>query len=274
MPDIMPKFLAIVNVTDDSFSDGGKFISPDAAINQAQHLHDSGADVIDLGAASSNVNSSPVPPETEISRLATVIPTLKANNITISVDTFNPEVQHWCLDNDVDYINDIQGFPYPDVYEHLASSSAQLFLMHSVQRLGFATEITTDPVKVFTSMLTFFGERINALSHAGVSTDRIILDPGMGNFLGSNPETSTYVMQHIPQLKSEFNLPVMIAASRKSFLARISDCDADTSIPLSTRRSAATIAAEITAAEAGADWIRTHNVAAIRSALQVRNVIR
>lgn len=270
-----PRILGILNTTTDSFSDGKDFLEPSKAVAHADEMWASGASMIDVGAASSNVSSSPVSADTEIARLAVVLPELKRKGMLVSVDTFKPEVQRWCLQSGlVDCINDIQGFPFPEVYEDLAGSDAHLILMHSVQRMGFATEVVTDPVAVFDSMMEYFHERIGALTAAGVSKERIILDPGMGNFLGSNPETSVYVIRNIRRMKSEFSLPVMIALSRKSFLANISSCDADKSQPLAQRRSSATLAAELFAAQSGADWLRTHDVKSIVTALEVDSALR
>lgn len=270
-----PKILGILNVTTDSFSDGQDFLEPAKAVAHAEEMWASGAAMIDVGAASSNVASSPVSAETEISRLEAVLPELKRCGMAVSVDTFKPEVQRWCLKSGlVDCINDIQGFPFPDVYADLADSDAHLILMHSVQRMGFATEVVTDPVAVFDSMMSYFGERIGALVSAGVRKERIILDPGMGNFLGSNPETSVYVLRNVERIRSEFSLPVMIALSRKSFLANISSCDADKSQPLAQRRSSATLAAELFAAQSGADWLRTHDVKSLATALEVDSALR
>lgn len=190
----MSKIFGIVNITTDSFSDGGLYLDSKKAIEHALKLAEDGADIIDLGAASSNPDTTDVSVEEEIKRLKPVIKALKKQNIKISVDTFKPEVQRFCIDSGVDYINDIQGFPFPEFYEVLSKSDCGLVLMHSIQRLGVATKINTNPEEVFGSMMQFFKERINALVAAGIDKERIILDPGMGFFLGSNPETSLFVL--------------------------------------------------------------------------------
>ena len=194
----MSKIFGIVNITTDSFSDGGLYLDSKKAIEHALKLAEDGADIIDLGAASSNPDTTDVSVEEEIKRLKPVIKALKKQNIKISVDTFKPEVQRFCIDSGVDYINDIQGFPFPEFYEVLSKSDCGLVLMHSIQRLGVATKINTNPEEVFGSMMQFFKERINALVAAGIDKERIILDPGMGFFLGSNPETSLFVLKRFP----------------------------------------------------------------------------
>src|SRR5262245_32505088 len=105
------KILGILNITADSFSDGGRYLDPAAAIAHAGALAQDGADIIDIGAASSNPDAAPVPPETEIARLAAVVPALKAKGLSLSIDSYAPAVQRWALAEEVDYLNDIHGFP-------------------------------------------------------------------------------------------------------------------------------------------------------------------
>src|SRR3954471_2739865 len=105
------KIFGILNITDDSFSDGGKFLDAGVAIAHAEALAAAGADVIDIGAASSNPKSAPVLPELEIARLGAVIPALRAKGLKLSIDSFSPVVQRWALDQGIDWLNDIHGFP-------------------------------------------------------------------------------------------------------------------------------------------------------------------
>ena len=107
------KILGILNITSDSFSDGGKYLEPQAALTHAQSLAEEGADIIDIGAASSHPDAKPVTPEVEIARLQAVVPELKAKGLTLSIDSFALEVQRWALAQSVDYLNDIHGFPDP-----------------------------------------------------------------------------------------------------------------------------------------------------------------
>src|ERR1700748_2789073 len=105
------KILGILNITEDSFSDGGKFLAPEAALAHAAQLLEEGADILDIGAASSNPDAKPVAAETEIVRLQAVIPTLKEKGVSLSIDTFSPAVQRWALTQSPDFLNDIHGFP-------------------------------------------------------------------------------------------------------------------------------------------------------------------
>ena len=120
---ISPRLLGIVNITDDSFSDGGRFLDQHAAISQADNLLEAGADVIDLGAVASNPDSIRIPVRVEIERLAPVIAHLQARGALVSVDTFRPEVQTYALLRGVAFLNDIHGFPHATMYPALAASS-------------------------------------------------------------------------------------------------------------------------------------------------------
>ena len=133
-----PLIFGIVNITPDSFSDGGRYFAADAAIAHARKLASEGADVIDLGPASSNPDAEPVPAEEEIRRLAPVMEALAADAIPLSVDSFRPETQAFALAHGAAYLNDIRGFAAPSFYPSLAASEARLVLMHSIQREGNA----------------------------------------------------------------------------------------------------------------------------------------
>ncbi len=257
-----PKILGIVNITEDSFSDGGKYLEPRSAIARALELVDDGADGVDLGAASSNPDAKHVAPDEEIRRLDAVVAALAERGIAVSIDTFKPEVQRWAAQRRVAYINDIGGFPDAAVYADLAHAECKLIVMHSVQRGRRATRVETDAAMVIDGMLRFFEERIAALERAGVRHDRLVLDPGMGFFLGANVEPSLHALAEIPRLKKTFGLPIHVSVSRKSFLGTLAGRGHD-------ERGAATLAAELYAASHGVDFIRTHEVRALADGLKV-----
>ncbi len=257
-----PTIFGIVNITEDSFSDGGKYLSPTAALGHARALADGGADVLDLGAASSNPDAKHVPPDIEIARLAPVVAALKKEGRKISIDSFAPETQSWALTQGVDYLNDIQGFPEQKFYPALAKARAKLIVMHSVQGRGRATRVETDSATIMDRIRDFFAARVKALIFAGIARERLILDPGMGFFLGANPEVSLTVLKRLPELKTAFGLPILVSVSRKSFLRKMTGREAGESLP-------ATLAAELCAAAHGADFIRPHEPAPLRDALTV-----
>ena len=256
------KILGILNITEDSFSDGGKFLAADAALAHAQKLVADGADAIDIGAASSNPDARPVAPETEIMRLSAVLAALKARNIPVSVDSFNPAVQRFALAQRVDYLNDIHGFPDDALYPALAKSGCKLIVMHMVQEGDAAVRTHVPPAEIFDRVTRFFDARIKALTAAGIARDRLILDPGMGQFVGADPENSLILLRRLPELKTRYGLPILISVSRKGFLRKLTGQPID-------RIGPATLAAELFAVAQGADMIRTHDAATLRDGLKV-----
>jgi dihydropteroate synthase len=257
-----PTLLGIVNITPDSFSDGGRYVRPEDAIRHGRALLDQGADVIDLGPASSNPDAAPVNGDEEMRRLAPVLAAFKHCPERLSIDSFDATVQRHALSQGVGYLNDIHGFPDPALYPALAASDCKLIVMHAVQERGIATRIALSGAEAWTRISAFFRQRLAALDSAGIARDRLILDPGMGFFLSSLPEASVQVLAGIARLKRDFGLPILVSVSRKSFIRRIVGREASDSGP-------ATLAAELYAADAGVDYIRTHDPAALKDALRV-----
>jgi dihydropteroate synthase type 2 len=266
MESVVTKILGILNITEDSFSDGGRYLDPAVAIAHADALARSGADIIDIGAASSNPDAKPVPPEIEIARLAAVVPALKAKGLSLSIDSFVPEVQRWALAQSVEYLNDIHGFPDPGLYPELAASPAKLIVMHMVQDRGVAVRTEVSPSEIFSRVTAFFDARIAALEKARITRDRLILDPGMGQFVGADPENSLILLRHIPELKARYGLPVLVSVSRKGFLRRLANRSVD-------RIGPASLAAELFAEANGADYIRTHAPGPLREGLNILKAI-
>jgi len=258
----VPAILGILNITEDSFSDGGRYLAPDAALAQARKLVEAGASVVDIGAAASNPEGAAVPPAEEIARLAPVVEALKKDGVAVSIDSFSPEVQRWAVAGRVDWLNDIHGFPEPAVYPLLAASDAKLIVMHAVQERGCATRVAVDPADTIGRIFSFFERRITALEKAGVARSRLVLDPGMGFFLGDNPAASFCALRHLPELKKAFTLPILVSVSRKSFLRQATGRGPAEAGP-------ATLAAELFAACQGADYIRTHDPGALKDGLAV-----
>lgn len=263
-----PAIFGIVNITEDSFSDGGQFLDSTAALAQSRALRATGADVIDLGAAASNIDAKPVSADEEIRRLESVIAGLRSDGTPVSVDSFLPNVQRFAMAREVDYLNDIQGFPDPSLYPELAAARCKLVVMHAVQGRGRAQRLELPAAEVWGRVIAFFTERIATLERAGIARGRIIIDPGMGFFLSSRPEASLHALARLAELKSVFGLPVLISVSRKSFLRSI------TGRASSAELGAATLAAELFAAEQGADYIRTHDPGALSDALRVTSALR
>lgn len=257
-----PRIFGVVNVTEDSFSDGGRYLDPVRAIRHGRDLTAEGADVVDLGAASSNPDAKEVSAAEEIRRLDPVVSALRAQGVAVSVDSFRPETQLWAMTQGVAYLNDIHGFAEKGIWSDLARGTCGLIVMHAIQESWKAERRDVPPQAIWARIEDFFARRVDELTAAGIARSRLVLDPGMGFFLSSNPDSSLRMLHNIPELKARFALPVMIGVSRKSFLKAIVNRATDALGP-------ASLAAELFAALQGADMIRTHESKPLRDALAV-----
>lgn len=262
---IAPRIFGILNLSSASFSDGGKYADPDSALAHAARLRMDGADVIDVGAAASNAAAPAITADEEVARLTPVLTELLRGGVGVSVDSACPAVQRHALELGVGYLNDVAGFGDETLYERLASTTAKLVVVHTMTGPRAAPR-DTRPGEVTASLARFFDARISALVEAGVASDRLILDPGMGLFLGSGVDPSIEALRGLGDLRQRYGLPVLVSVSRKSFLGEI------TGRPVA-QRGAATLAAELLAVEAGVDYVRTHDPGALRDALAVRRAI-
>lgn len=256
------KIVGIVNITRDSFSDGGRYLAPEKAIEHARKLVEDGADVLELGPASSHPDSEVVTDDEQISRLAAVIPAVAELEVPIAVDISEPRVQHYALGQSVDYINDIRGFPDKSIYPLLADAKCEIVVMYSRNDKHKAERVESCSDDILADINRFFEMRISSMVSAGISEERIILDPGMGFFLGPDPELSINVLKQLHVLKDKWSLPFLISVSRKSFLQKLTNRPA-------SECEAATLSAELFAYRQGVDFIRTHNVKQLREAVTV-----
>ncbi len=263
-----PAIFGIVNITEDLFSDGGRFLDTAAALAHARALVAAGADIVDLGAAASNVEAKPVAAAEEIRRLEPLIAALAADGTPVSVDSFAPEVQRWAIAQGAAYLNDIRGFPDPSLYPELAGAGCRLVVMHAVGGRGRAQQVELSAEQVWDRIHAFFNDRIKALEAAGIARERLILDPGMGFFLSSRAEASLRVLAGLACLKRTFGLPILVSVSRKSFLRAVAGHLTAAAL------GAASLAAELYAVEQGADYIRTHDSGALADALKVVAALR
>ena len=262
MTPMSPTILGILNITTDSFSDGGRYLATGDALRHADELLEAGADGLDLGPASSHPDAADVSPQQEIERLGPVVEALRAKECPISVDSYHPDTQLWALEAGATYLNDIQGFPHPEIYPALARSECRLIVMHSIQQEGKATRESADPEQTLSRIVEFFETRVARLEAAGIRRERLILDPGLGYFLGDQPEPSLRALGRLGELRAHFGLPVLICPSRKSFLRAVTGRALDAIGP-------ATLAAELHAVLQGAEYIRTHEPRPLRDALNV-----
>jgi dihydropteroate synthase len=264
------KIAGILNVTEDSFSDGALYLHTQAAIDHAEKLIKNGADVIDIGAQSSNTNAKLISDEEEWSRILPIVEYLQNKKIPISIDTFKPNVIQKAILQKVDYINNINAFQEPEVLEILSNRKAslpELIVMFSHSRGGIAR--LGSPLEVenlIDEISIFFDERISKIHSIGVPYEKLIFDPGMGFFLGENPELSIKVLSEIQTLKKRFQR-IYISVSRKSFLGNLLG-----GIP-PMEREYATLATEIYLYQSKIEWLRTHDPLKIKQSMIILNKI-
>ncbi|MCL4128337.1 UNVERIFIED_CONTAM: hypothetical protein GTU68_021160 [Idotea baltica] len=260
----MTKTLGILNITDDSFSDGGKYNNPETALQHALQLHNAGADYVELGPSSTHPDSKASDAETEIEKISGVLRELIERKIPVAIDSFHPQTQIYAAENGATLINDVTGFSDNKVHKDLAKLDCTLVPMFSVAEEASKQSFKT--TEVLSAMYTFFEERLKQLQAAGVKKNRIVIDPGMGFFLGSDEQTSFKMLSEIPAIRKKLQHEIFISVSRKSFLRNATGLSIESSLP-------ATLSAELKAIELGASYVRTHDVAALKAALLVRSRI-
>jgi dihydropteroate synthase len=263
--------MGIVNVTPDSFSDGGLFVDPRAAIEHGRRLVSEGADIIDVGGESTRPGATPVAAEEELRRVIPVLEGVAAAGLTaqISIDTYKASVAREALAAGASLVNDVSALRAdPEMAAVVAQSGADCCLMHmlgepaTMQRAGGPkyTDVV-DEVKAFLQ------ERLEFAVGEGIARERILLDPGIG--FGKTVEHNLELLRRLPELQT-LGAPIVIGTSRKGFLGRIIARAAGQSGPADVAdRLAGTIASNVLAYERGASVFRVHEVAAVREALAV-----
>lgn len=253
-----PKIMAIINLTDDSFSGDGLRADTRAALVRAEQALEEGADVLDIGAESSRPGSDPVPEAQERERIVAFLQAARAWGVPLSVDTLKPAVMCAALDAGADMINDINGFRAPGAVEAVAGGEAGLCLMHMQ---GEPRTMQQDPryEDVVAEVAGFFAERVAVLVAAGVGRERLVLDPGFG--FGKNTSHNYTLLRDLGRL-AVGGLPLLAGLSRKSMLGAV------TGRPVEDRL-AASVAGALIAVQNGAGIVRVHDVAATRDALRV-----
>jgi dihydropteroate synthase len=252
----------IINVTPDSFSDGGLAASADAAVARALEFEALGAGLIDIGGESTRPGSLPVPLEEEKRRILPVLEKLAGKlKVPVSLDTCKPELAALAVRAGADIINDITGFTAPSMIEAAASSGAGAIVMHM---RGEPRNMQAAPVygDVVAEVKAFLAERAAALSKAGVK--QVILDPGIG--FGKTVAHNLELIARLSEIRA-LGFPVMLGVSRKSFIGKIAG-------GLAAERLSGTIAACVACAANGADIVRVHDVAECRKAMLVADAIR
>jgi dihydropteroate synthase len=258
-----PLVMGVVNVTPDSFSDGGRFLDPAAAIAHARQLIEEGADLVDLGAESSRPGApAVVSAEEELRRLLPVLRGLRDVAVPVSVDTIKPEVMRAVLAEGASMINDINALRAPGALDAVAASDAAVCMMHMQGTPGTMQQHPRYG-DVVAEVRAFLLERVRAARDAGIAVERISVDPGFG--FGKTLEHNLELLRHLREF-AVLGVPLLAGWSRKSSLGMITGKPAG-------ERLAASIAAALIAAQNGAAILRVHDIAATRDALSVLRAV-
>jgi dihydropteroate synthase len=253
-----PAVMGVLNVTPDSFSDGGQFIAPESALAQARRMIAEGADIIDVGAESTRpYGARPVSAEEELRRLQPVLGRVVALGTPVSIDSMKSAVVAWALGAGAAIANDVWGLQRdPDMARVVAEHKAAVIVMHNRDRAEAGIDIMQD-------IAAFFSRSLDIAAQAGIAENQLVLDPGIG--FGKTPEQSMTVLARLDELR-RFGLPLLVGASRKRFISTITPSEPD-------QRLGGSIAAHLVAAANGARIIRTHDVSETVQALRVAAAI-
>jgi dihydropteroate synthase len=255
-----PAVMGVLNVTPDSFSDGGRFFDPQRAIEHARRLAAAGADVLDIGAESTRPygGAVAVSREEEMRRLAPVLPEVTALGVPVSIDTMKAQVASAALDAGASIVNDVWGLQRdPDLARVVAERAVPVIIMHNREAADPAIDIMAD-------IAAFFSRSLEIAERAGIAREKIVLDPGIG--FGKTPQQSIAAIARLGEFRS-FGLPLLIGASRKRFIDTVSPAPPD-------QRIGGSLASHLFAVENGAAIVRTHDVAETVQALRVAAAIR
>jgi len=254
-----PIVMGVLNVTPDSFSDGGRFLDPVDAIDQARRMIAEGADLLDIGAESTRPygGAVAVPIAEEMRRLGPVLPAIVGLGVPVSIDTMKAEVAAWALAAGAAIVNDVWGLQRDgELARVVAQHAVPVIIMHNREAADPAIDIVAD-------ICASFSRSLDIAARAGIARQNIVLDPGIG--FGKTPEQSLTAIARLPELKS-FGLPLLVGASRKRFIDTVSPAPPD-------QRLGGSIAAHLLAVAGGAAIIRTHDVAETVQALRVAAAI-
>jgi dihydropteroate synthase len=241
--------MGVVNVTPDSFSDGGLFADAEAAIAQGRRLAAQGAAIVDVGGESTRPGGEPVSETEELRRVMPVVSALAGSGTLLSIDSIKPGVAEAALEAGAHIVNDVRGLQGdPALAQVAAEHGAGVVAMHNPALFGSTTGTAGDAVA---ACLAYFRETMEIADRAGIAADRIVLDPGLG--FGKTLEQNLALIARLPEL-AVLGLPLLVGASRKSFLGKLLDRALD-------QRLFGTLAAHMAAAMGGAAILRVHDVA-------------
>lgn len=256
--------MGILNVTPDSFSDGGKFLNTDAAVAHGRRLIAEGADLLDIGGESTRPGATPVTEAEELQRVVPVIRALAGQvRVPLSVDTMKPAVARAALEAGASIVNDVAANrASPEMWEAVAATGAGYVAMH-MQGTPQTMQHSPTYTDVVSDLQAFFNERLDRLEAAGVKAEQVALDPGIG--FGKTPEQNLDLLARMAELRTRAR-PLLVGISRKSFIGKLLGLEPH-------ERIAAGLACTVWAAGEGAEVFRTHDVAATVQALRMREAV-
>jgi dihydropteroate synthase len=254
-----PLVMGILNVTPDSFSDGGRFIDPAKAVAHAGIMSQQGADILDIGAESTRPygDATPVSAEDEMARLSPVLPAVLKFGLPVSIDTIKASVASWALDQGAVIVNDVWGLQRdPAMAPLVAERGVPVIIMHN-------RDSADANIDIIAGVTAFFARSLEIAERAGIARDKIVLDPGIG--FGKTPEQSIACIARFAAFK-RFGLPLLVGASRKRFINAVTLSSPD-------ERLGGSIASHLAAVANGASIVRAHDVAETVQALRVAAAI-
>ena len=257
-----PLIMGILNITPDSFSDGGQYLTLDSALKRAHQMIEEGVDIIDIGGESTRPGSDPVSADEELKRITPIIEALKKeSDIAISIDTYKPQVMKAVIDLDVAMINDVYALSQHGAIDIMKESNLGICLMH-MQGTPKTMQVNPQYTNVVSEVKLFLEARVNHLMLEGIDQSRIILDPGFG--FGKTFEHNIELLQHLESFQS-LKFPLLVGLSRKSFIRKILNGDTDDHL-------SGSLSAAIFSVIKGAKILRVHDVKETKSALKIINV--
>jgi len=257
-----PLIMGIVNVTPDSFSDGGHFLDAKQAIEHGLLLIEQGADLLDIGGESTRPGAASVPEKEELARVLPVLAGLRDSGAALSIDTQKPGVMRAAIEAGADMVNDVNALQLPGAVAAVASSGVAVCLMHkqgdpqTMQQLPMYYDVVAE-------VRAFLQARLHAAQAAGIARERLVIDPGFG--FGKNLEHNVALLKQFDAL-TDLGVPVLAGLSRKSMLGKIADLEVH-------ERVHASVAAALLAVMKGAKIVRVHDVKATRDALAIVNAV-
>jgi len=257
------KIIGVLNITPDSFSDGGLYLRPEDAIKRIEEMIGEGAEIIDIGGESSRPGAEPIGEEEELKRVIPVIDAIKKKKVRFSIDTYRSKVAQEALKRGAEFVNDISGMRFDkNMVKVVSDYNARVIIMHMK---GTPKNMQRNPgyEDVIDEIMNFFAERIVFCEKNGLKRENIILDPGIG--FGKRLEDNLKILKNLIEFRS-FGTPVMIGASRKSFIKGITGAPVD-------ERLAGSLAAVSEAFLQGIDYVRVHDVKETKQYLDVISAI-